>query len=81
MGDYLGIAVRDHRDYVLEKGDLESNGAGTLVLNFDCQDDRNPGMTAAEHEAIPKKAFGLGKVIWAYTASPAISPCFRDAGA
>ena len=70
VGDYLGIAVEDRRDYVLEKGNLEFNGAGILVLNFDCQDDRNPGMTEAEHEAILKKAFSLNRVIWAYGHTP-----------
>jgi len=36
------------------------------VLNWDCQDDRNPGMTQAEHEAILKEAFGVTQIIWAY---------------
>ncbi|MCP4602186.1 MAG: agmatine deiminase family protein, partial [Proteobacteria bacterium] len=66
VAEYLGIACEDHQDYVLEKGNLEFNGQGTLVLNFDCQDDRNPGMSEAQHEAILMEAFGLTQVIWAY---------------
>ncbi len=66
VADHLGIAVEDRQDYVLERGNLEFNGAGTLVLNWDCQDDRNPGMTQAEHEAMLIEAFGLTRVIWAY---------------
>ena len=70
VADYLGLPCEDHLDYVLERGNLEFNGAGTLVLNWDCQDDRNPGMTEAEHEAILKEAFGLDQVIWAYGHHP-----------
>jgi agmatine deiminase len=66
VADHLGIASEPRQEYVLEKGNLEFNGAGTLVLNWDCQDDRNPGLTRAEHEAILKEAFGLTQVIWAY---------------
>lgn len=66
VADVLGMTVEDRQDYVLERGNLEFNGAGTLVLNWDCQDDRNPGMTQAEHEAILTEAFGLTRIIWAY---------------
>ncbi len=66
VAEYLGMAVEDHQDYVLERGNLEFNGAGTLVLNWDCQDDRNPGMTRVEHEAILAEAFGLTRIIWAF---------------
>lgn len=66
VGEYLGLVVADRQDYVLEKGNLEFNGAGTLVLNWDCQDDRNPNYTEAEHEAILTEAFGLTRIIWAY---------------
>jgi agmatine deiminase len=66
VAEHLGIASEDHQGYVLERGNLEFNGAGTLVLNWDCQDDRNPGMTRAEHEAILKGAFGVTRIIWAY---------------
>jgi agmatine deiminase len=60
------MTVEDHQDYVLEKGNLESNGAGILVLGWDCQDDRNPGMTQIEHETILKEAFGATQILWAY---------------
>ncbi|KAA3663134.1 MAG: agmatine deiminase family protein [Chloroflexi bacterium] len=71
IGNYLGLRVEDRQDYILEKGNLEVNGEGIAVLNWDCQDDRNPGMTQDEHEAILKEAFGLTKVIWAYGHDPA----------
>ncbi len=66
VGEHLGLVVENHQDYVLEKGNLEFNGAGILVLGWDCQDDRNPGMTQAEHEAILKEAFGVTQILWAY---------------
>jgi agmatine deiminase len=65
VAETLGIDRVEYPDYVLERGNLEFNGAGTLVLNWDCQDDRNPGLTEAEHEAILTAAFGLTRVIWA----------------
>lgn len=66
VADFLGLELEDRQDYVLEKGNLEFNGAGTLVLNWDCQDDRNPGLSQAAHEAILTEAFGLSRIIWAY---------------
>ena len=66
VGDYLDLEVENRQDYVLEKGNLEFNGAGTLVLNWDCQNDRNPGLSQAEHEEILTEAFGLNRIIWAY---------------
>jgi len=70
VAGYLGIARNDHPDYVLERGNLEFNGAGTLVLNWDCQDDRNPGMAPQQHETILTEAFGLDQIIWAYGHDP-----------
>ena len=70
VANYLGMTVEDHSEYILEKGNLEFNGAGTLVLNWDCQDDRNPGLTQVEHEATLKDAFNLSLIIWAYGHDP-----------
>ena len=66
IADYLDLHAEDNRDYILEKGNLEFNGAGTLVLNWDCQDDRNPGLSRAEHEDVLRQAFGVDRIIWAY---------------
>lgn len=66
VGEYLGLEVEDRTDYVLEKGNIEVNGAGVLVIGWDCQDDRNPGMSQAEHEAILKEALGVSEILWAY---------------
>jgi agmatine deiminase len=70
IGQQLGMRVKDHQDYVLERGNLEFNGTDTLVLNWDCQDDRNPGLAQAEHEAILTAAFGVSQIIWAYGHDP-----------
>ncbi|MCP4216104.1 MAG: agmatine deiminase family protein [bacterium] len=66
VGEYLGITVEDRQDYVMEKGNLEFNGDNILVVNWDCQDDRNPGKTEAQHETILTEAFGVTRIIWAY---------------
>ena len=70
IGQYLGMEVEDRSNYILEKGNLEFNGRGTLLINWDCQDDRNPGMTRAGHEALLKEAFGVTRIIWAYGHHP-----------
>jgi len=66
VAKYLNMEVEDLTDYVLEKGNLEVNGAGVALLNWDCQDQRNPGMTQAQHEKLLKEKLGLNKIIWAY---------------
>lgn len=70
VANLLGSEIEDKQSYVLEKGNLEFNGKGVLVLNWDCQDDRNPGLTKTEHERILKQAFGVHKIIWAYGHHP-----------
>lgn len=70
IGTYLGVKVADRSDYILERGNLEFNGSGILVLNWDCQNDRNPGMTRSRHEALLKEAFGLDRIIWAFGHDP-----------
>lgn len=70
VGEILGMKVEDRTDYVLEKGNLEVNGVGMAFLNWDCQNQRNPGMTQAEHESLLKEAFGLTQIFWAYGHDP-----------
>ncbi|MBK6579820.1 MAG: agmatine deiminase family protein [Sandaracinaceae bacterium] len=66
VADTTGAPEEDHGAYVLERGNLEVNGAGVALLNWDCQDDRNPGLSQAEHEAILRESLGLTKILWAY---------------
>lgn len=66
----LGLNVVDLTDYVLEKGNLEVNGSGIAMLNWDCQDQRNPGLSRSEHERILKEALGLTEIIWSYGHHP-----------
>ncbi len=63
---YLNVEVEDRQDYILEKGNVEVNGAGTLLINWDCQKDRNPNVTQAHQETLLKNALGVTKIIWAY---------------
>ena len=62
----LNVVSEQYLDYVLEKGNVEVNGEGILVINWDCQDQRNPGMTQQEHEAILKEKLGVHTIVWAY---------------
>jgi len=66
VGSVLGLSVADLGSYVLERGNLESNGAGTILLNWDCQQHRNPGLSQAEHEAILRSALGAKTILWAH---------------
>lgn len=66
VAEYLNLEIEDRQDYVLEKGNVEVNGKGTLVINWDCQKDRNPNVTQAHQEIILKNALGVDKIIWAY---------------
>lgn len=70
VASLLGMDVEDLTDYVLEKGNLEVNGAGIAMLNWDCQDQRNPGLSKADHERILKEALGLTEIIWSYGHHP-----------
>ena len=71
VAETTGAPREDHGGYVLERGNLEVNGAGVALLNWDCQADRNPGLDQAEHEAILKAALGLTQILWAYGHDPA----------
>ncbi len=66
MARLLSLKVVDYGQYVLERGNLEFNGEGILLINWHCQKARNPGLSKAQHEKILTKAFGLKKIIWAY---------------
>ncbi len=66
VAGFLGIGAEDKTPYILERGNLEFNGADTLILGWDCQDDRNPGLSRGEHEAILTSAFGVTRIIWAF---------------
>jgi len=66
VAEHLDLDIEDRQDYVLEKGNVEVNGNGILVINWDCQKDRNPNVPQAYQETLLKNALGLTKVIWAY---------------
>ncbi len=70
VGERLGMRIEDRASYILERGNLEFNGVGVLALNWDCQDDRNPGLPKTEHERILRDAFGVKTIIWAYGHDP-----------
>ncbi len=70
VATHLGLRHEDFQDYVLEKGNLEVNGEGVALLNWDCQAQRNPDLARAKHEAILTARLGLDQIIWAYGHDP-----------
>jgi agmatine deiminase len=67
VGSVLSMPV-DHVDIVHERGDLEFNGVGSVVLNWNVIGNPNRGNgygNKAEAESDLKDWFGVTKVIWA----------------
>ncbi len=60
----VNAKYEDFNDYILERGNLESNGKDTVALNWDCQKARNPGWTKKKTEKLFRQVFGVTKVIW-----------------
>jgi len=62
----LAGAVERHVDLVAEGGALEFDGEGTLLTTRQCllNDNRNPGRSEADVEAVLKQALGVENVLW-----------------
>jgi len=58
----------DSYTLILERGNLEFNGAGTLITSWACQNDRNPDVSRTEMEALLKEVFGLSQIVWLLSA-------------
>ena len=65
VGEYLGMPV-ERVDRVHERGNLEFNGQGALLLNWSTlgDPDRNPGYTRREAEADLRRHFGVDQVVF-----------------
>ena len=65
VAEYLGMLV-DHVDIVHERGNLEFNGVGTLILNWSTLGDgrRNPGYTRDDARAALEQHFGVTRVVF-----------------
>ena len=65
MAEYLDIPV-DKIHIVHERGNLEFNGAGAVILNWSTLGDpeRNPGYTKNQAELDLKHWFGVSKVVF-----------------
>lgn len=66
IADLLNMQCENKNNYILERGNFESNGKDTIILNWDCQNDRNPDWTKEQTEALFKKSFGVSTIIWVY---------------
>ena len=71
IAELTGLSFKSHNSYILERGNLESNGVDTLILGWDCQEDRNPDWSKAKTERLFLEIFGAQKVIWVHGHDPA----------
>lgn len=60
------VRLRRFDDFTGEGGALETDGEGTFITTRQCllNDNRNPGMSEKDVEAVLKSALGAEKVIW-----------------
>ena len=65
VGEYLGMPV-DGVDIVHERGNLEFNGHGAVILNWSTLGDRNrnPGYTKSRAEADLERHLGVDRVVF-----------------
>lgn len=65
VAEQLGLPTR-RPGFVLEGGAIETDGAGTLLVNARCVIDpaRNPGLTRQEAESRLVRWLGIERVIW-----------------
>jgi agmatine deiminase len=70
VASLLNMSVDTIDDYILERGNLESNGIGTVIVNWDCQKKRQEGWTKSRTEDLFKRKFGVDRVVWAPTSLP-----------
>lgn len=65
IGQASGVAL-SRRDFVLEGGALDHDGAGTILTTRQCllNPNRNPAWTAEAAEAALAKALGARKTVW-----------------
>ena len=63
MADWLNLLC-EKLDFIMEQGNLEFNGAGDLLINWDCWHDRNPSYSQAQSDAVLMEAFGVTNVVW-----------------
>ena len=60
---YLGLPVEEI-DLIHERGDLEFNGAGTVIASWSVLSDRNPGIPKGEITTTLEQAFGVDSVVY-----------------
>lgn len=70
MGKILHLPTEDNTNYILESGNIETNGQGVGLLNWDAQHKRNPTLSQEEQEKILRHKLGLQKIIWAFGLDP-----------
>jgi len=69
VADIVGVPC-ESRELITERGNLEFNGAGTVIASWPCQSDRNPGVSQVEMTSEFEQAFGVNEVVWLMSAPP-----------
>lgn len=66
QGIFNGYEFRNCKDFVLEGGSVESDGAGTLMTTSQCllAPNRNDTLTKKDIEERLKGEFGMKKILW-----------------
>ncbi len=66
VANLAGARLRRFDDFTGEGGALETDGEGTFITTRQCllNNNRNPGMSEKDVEAVLKAALGAEKVIW-----------------
>lgn len=61
-------SYRNHRDFTLEGGSIETNGKGTILTTARClcSANRNGGKSTAEIEDILKRILGARRILWLF---------------
>ena len=65
MAQWLNL-TSDTLSFIMERGNLEFNGKGVLITNWDCWADRNPLIQQTVMDSTLKGIWGLDQIIWTY---------------
>lgn len=69
MADWLDLPC-ENLDFIMERGNMEFNGVGDMLINWDCWNDRNPQYSESQSDAILIEAFSVTNVVWTHGHSP-----------
>lgn len=69
VAEIAGVPVQDWNRLVHERGNLEFNGVDTVIVNWACIGNRNPGFSQNQITRALKRAFGVSRVVMLQSAT------------